>query len=66
MFSHLGAVIAASATLVLLSTVHSLSTEVTHPQASIILLPGSARPHGMAPHDQAISGATVSAIAIGY
>ncbi len=62
MFSHLGAVFFASGALVLLSTVHSISTEVPRSQASIMLVPGStpaSRVHG-------ISNAPFRAIAIGY
>jgi hypothetical protein len=62
MFSHLGAVLLASGALVLLSTVHSISTEVAHPQAAIMLMPAAAP----ASRAHAIANAPVSAIAIGY
>ncbi len=67
MFSHLGAVLLASGALVLLSTVHSISTEVAHPQASIMLMPGSSPALGAhSAHARAVTGASVRAIAIGY
>ncbi len=60
MFSHLGAVLLASGALVLLSTVHSISTEVPHSQASIMLVAASASTgHG-------VPAAPLRAIAIGY
>jgi hypothetical protein len=62
MFSHLGAVLLASGALVLLSTVHSISTEVAHPQATIMLVPAFAP----ASRAHAIVNAPVSGIAIGY
>ena len=62
MFSHLGAVLLASGALVLLSTVHSISTQAPHPQASIILVPASTP----ASRTHAITNAPVRVIAIGY
>jgi hypothetical protein len=62
MFTHLGAVLLASGALVLLSTVHSISTEVKRPQASIMLVPASAP----ASQAKAISNTPVRAIVIGY
>jgi len=62
MFSHLGAVLLASGALILLSTVHSISTEVAHPQATIMLVPGSAP----ALQVHATANTPVNAIAIGY
>ena len=60
MFSHLGAVLLASGALVLLSTAHSISTEVPHFQASIMLVAAQASPGHVVP------AAPVRAIAIGY
>jgi len=62
MFSHLGAVLLASGTLVLLSTVHSISTEVVHPKASIMLVSAPAA----ASRANAHGDAPVRAIAIVY
>jgi len=66
MFSHLGAVLLASGALVLLSTVHSISTQPAHPQASIMLVPASGAAQGPAPRVQAMPDTSVRAIAIGY
>ena len=63
MFSHLGAVLLASGALVVLSTVHSISTEVAHPKASIMLVPAPAAASSRANPN---ADAPVRAIAIGY
>jgi hypothetical protein len=59
-------VLLASGALVLLSSVHSISTEVTHPQASIMLVPASAAAHVASSQTHAMHEAPVRAIAIGY
>jgi hypothetical protein len=64
MFSHLGAVLLASGALVLLSTVHSISTAPARPQAGIMLVrPSSA---ALASKAHAMPGAAVTGIAIAY
>jgi hypothetical protein len=64
MFSHLGAVLLASGALVLLSTVHSISTAPARPQAAIVLVPASGT--AQASNTHALPGAAVTAIAIAY
>jgi len=66
MFSHLGAVLLASGALILLSTVHSISTEAPRPQATIMLVPASSVANGVALHTHAALAAPLNAIAIGY
>lgn len=63
MFSHLGAVLLASGALVLLSTVHSMPSDVIHPEASIMLVAASAT---AASPGHRVSDAPLRAIAIGY
>jgi len=64
MFSHLGAVLLASGALVLLSTVHSISTAPARPRAGIMLVPDSGAAQVSKTH--AMPGAAVTAIAIAY
>jgi hypothetical protein len=65
MFSHLRAVLLATATLVLVGTVHSIATATAGTEAAIALVPG---PVAGVPSAQirTVTGASVRAIAIGY